>query len=301
MAYIIENINILKKQALKKTSMLVDQNRIDALKETFWKGIMRMDGSPYIMTPTPIVYDNHVKESLDPKQQRDYIQENLIKKGCTMFVTACNVKKERELLGELNKTKNRLLNCAVDYVICIEIPLKILTTSLIRTCKKEKIPAIIIEINNSNDLYKVPWGWIKEAIFPFNCPLIPEFLMSDEEERKKAQIAWAAIMRDTNIPSVKKELAECDIIPYEALIKMGIYPFKGNIYQSGEVTYNLYEKSRTIINIDEKELFHYHYNRILVTYHKGKCIRAGEKVFYHPGFGEQMEIKVPSFFSAGGV
>lgn len=129
----------------------------------------------------------------------------------------------------------------------------------------------------------------------------PQFLMEDEEERTKAQTAWSIIMRDANISSLKKELMENDIISYEALIKIGIYPFKGNIYQGGEVTYNLYEKSRSIINIDEKELYHYHYNKILVTYHKGVCVRAGEKVFYHPGFGDQMEIKVPSFFSTGGV
>ncbi|MFP7472127.1 hypothetical protein SFC55_14045 [Niallia taxi] len=300
MAYIIENISILKKQSLKKTSMLIQDNRIDALKERFAKErSIRMDGNSYIMTPTPIVYDNDVTK-LKPSEQKEHVQA-MIKRGCTMVLTACDVRKERELSAELKKTKNMLLNCAVDYVICIKIPLKILTASLIRSCKKEKIPAVIVEINQAEDLYKVPWGWIKEAAFPFNCPLIPQFLMEDEEERTKAQTAWSIIMRDANISSLKKELMENDIISYEALIKIGIYPFKGNIYQGGEVTYNLYEKSRSIINIDEKELYHYHYNKILVTYHKGVCVRAGEKVFYHPGFGDQMEIKVPSFFNTGGV
>ncbi len=300
MAYIIENVSILKNRSLKKTSLHIEDNRINALKDRFSKErSIRMDGNPYIITPTPIIYDNEVTR-LNPKQQKDHIQ-GIIKKGCTMFLAACHVNKERELSYELRKTKNMLLNCAVDYVICIKIPLKILTVSLIRSCKKERIPAVFVEINNHADLYKVPWGWIKEAAFPFNCPLIPQFSIEDEEERKKAQEVWTAIMKDANISSIKKELMEKKVIPYEALIKIGIYPFKGNIYQGGEVTYNLYEKSRSIINIDETELFHYHYNRILATYHKGVCIRAGEKVFYQPGFGEQMEIKVPSFFSAGGV
>ena len=143
MAYIIENISILKKQSLKKTSMLIQDNRIDALKERFAKErSIRMDGNSYIMTPTPIVYDNDVTK-LKPSEQKEQIQA-MIKRGCTMVLTACDVRKERELSAELKKTKNMLLNCAVDYVICIKIPLKILTASLIRSCKKEKIPPGIV-------------------------------------------------------------------------------------------------------------------------------------------------------------
>ncbi len=302
MAYIIENIHILKKQKVTKTSLLVQGNRIEMMKPAFQKyRCVRMDGAPYIMTPTPIILDNHVTTLTSAKEQRNYIENNLIKRGVTTFLTCCAISKENDLEQQLKQTKNILLNSSLDYIISIQIPLKRLSVSFIRKCKKQKIPAIFVEITDKNDLNKIPWGWIKEAMFPYNCPLVPVVLIEEEQERKKALAVWSTIMRDEKLPSITEEVKEGEVISYPSLVKMGIYPLKGNVYQGGEVTYNLYEKNGSNINIEQNELFLYHNERIQFTIHKGVCIRAGEKVYFRPGFGEQIEVKVPSFFALGGV
>ena len=64
-----------------------------------------------------------------------------------------------------------------------------------------------------------------------------------------------------------------------------------------ELSYNLYLKSREIKNVDEVKLFHYHSDRLVVTVHKGKVIRAGEEVLFKPGYGEYVKVRTPSYFS----
>lgn len=298
MQYIIENIHLLKRQRVKKTSILIEDNRVELMRDTFHSyQYMRMDGSPYMMTPTTVMLDNYVTRILSYTQQKQYIEENLIKKGCTTLLFYLEVNRERELPLQVKKMKNPLLNCAIDYVAGVKIPLKLLSPSFIRGCKREKIPVIFIEVEDIKALYQVPWGWIKEALFPYNAPLVPIFLTKDPQEKKIAQNMWSILMRDVKIPSIPHEINEGIAIDYHDLVKMGIYPFKGNVYQGGEVTYNLFAMDDSIINIEENDLFHYHYDRIQMTIHKGKCIRAGDKVFYRPGFGELLEVKVPSFLT----
>lgn len=298
MQYIIENIHLLKRQRVKKTSILIEDNRVELMRDTFHSyQYMRMDGSPYMMTPTTVMLDNHVTRILSYTQQKQYIEENLIKKGCTTLLFYLEVNRERELPLQVKKMKNPLLNCAIDYVAGVKIPLKLLSPSFIRGCKREKIPVLFIEVEDIKALYQVPWGWIKEALFPYNAPLVPIFLTKDPQEKKIAQNMWSILMRDVKIPSIPHEINEGIAIDYHDLVKMGIYPFKGNVYQGGEVTYNLFAMDDSIINIEVNDLFHYHYDRIQMTIHKGKCIRAGDKVFYRPGFGELLEVKVPSFLT----
>ncbi|WP_400241996.1 hypothetical protein AB3U99_14470 [Niallia sp. JL1B1071] len=298
MRYIIENIHLLKRQRLKKTSILMEDNRMDLLKDKFHSyQYMRMDGSPYIMTPTTVMLDNEVKQMTSNIQQRRHIEENLIKKGCTTFLFYLEVRREKELAIQLKKINSQLLNCAIDYVAAVKIPLKLLSPSFVRTCKREKVPVLFIEIEDIEALYQIPWGWIKEALFPYNAPLVPIFLSNVEQEKKRAQNIWSSLMRDVKIPSIPREIKEGMPIAYPDLVKMGIYPFKGNVYQGGEVTYNLFAFDESIINIEENDLFLYHYDRIQMTIHKGKCIRAGSKVYYRPGYGELLEVKVPSFLT----
>lgn len=283
---------------MKKTSLLIDENRIDLIKDSFQHyKFIRMDGSPYMMVPTNIVFDNKIVNFVNSKEQKSYIEENIIKKGCTTILCYVEVKREKDWLLGLKKLKGQLINCAIDYVIGVKIPLNSLTPSFVRMCKREKIPVIFVEVTNEKQLYNIPWGWIKESLFPFNPTLVPIFSQPTEQERDLAQNIWSKVMKDVKIPSTPYELKEGYPISFEDITKFGIYPFKGNIHQGGEVTYNLYYFDPAIINIEENDLFLYYYDRILVTIHKGKCIRALDTIFYRPGYGEQFEVKVPSFLS----
>ncbi|MEM5592492.1 hypothetical protein AAHH67_13640 [Niallia circulans] len=104
MQYIIENIHLLKRQRVKKTSILIEDNRVELMRDTFHSyQYMRMDGSPYMMTPTTVMLDNHVTRILSYTQQKQYIEENLIKKGCTTLLFYLEVNRERELPLQVKK------------------------------------------------------------------------------------------------------------------------------------------------------------------------------------------------------
>lgn len=294
--YIIENAHILKRKKVKKTSLLIENNRIELIRDSFLQySYMRMDGSNFIMTPTSVILDNQVTKSLNNKEQTEYIEENIIKKGCTTILCYVELKWEKDWVLNLRKLRSQLVNSSIDYVIGVKVSLKRLTPSFARLCKKEKIPVIFVEVDEGKDLYNVPWGWFKEALFPYNSPLVPVFSTINEDDKLIAQKIWSSLMRDVKIPAIHYELESGSPLSYETLVKTGIYPFKGNINQGGEVSYNLFPNQSTNIFVEESELFLYHYDSILATIHKGLCIRALDKVFYRKGYGEQLEVKVPSF------
>ena len=74
-----------------------------------------------------------------------------------------------------------------------------------RECKKRKIPAIFVRIENEDELSSVPWGWIKEAMFPYNSPLIPVFQRKDNSELKQT---WQMVTSKEKIPSFTDEIVE---------------------------------------------------------------------------------------------
>ena len=79
--------------------------------------------------------------------------------------------------------------------------------------------------------------------------------------------------------------------------KIGIYPIKASIHQGAEISYNLYEKSMELNKIDQQELYDQHEHKLRITVHKGTVIKAGEQLNFQSGFGEQIIIKTPSFYT----
>jgi hypothetical protein len=175
--------------------------------------------------------------------------------------------------------------------------LHLITQSFIRKCKKEKISAIFVEITDPNKLDEVPWGWIKDTLFPYNCPMIPVISSFLKKELKIVLSKWKHIMEKEKIPAIYDELQENEPLPVSVLNKIGIYPRKASLIHGTELSYNLYLKGRELMNVDEVSLFHYHIDRLVVTVHKGKVVRAGEKVFFKPGNGEYVKVLTPSYFS----
>ncbi len=297
MTYIIENANILKGQQINKASLLIDQGKISAIKPSFKRyNYMKMDAKPFIMTPTTILLKRKFPLEKSFSELKNYFIHEFIMNGCTAFLTTIHINQEHELSTKLKYLKTKLLNCPIDYIIGVQISLSNITQSFLRKCKREKVPAIFVEINNSDELYKLPWGWIREAMFPYNSPLIPLFRGKSERENNVARLHWKKLMEIEKIPFIEDELAENKPLSYSVLAKIGIFPFKGNIQQGQELSYNLYLRNDENRNIEEIELFHYHNSKLVITVHKGDVIRANEHVIFRPGFGEHVIIKTPSYY-----
>lgn len=298
MEYIIENANILKETELTKSSLLIKGNHIAAkFAKIHNKKLMKMNAEPFIMTPSYVLLDSSIPLNASFQEFRKYMIENFLLKGCTTLLTYISISYESELTKKINETKTALMSSPIDFIISVKIPLRLLTPSFIRKCKRERVPAIFLEVDNLSELINIPWGWIREALFPYNCPLVPIISNEGKKEARGAVSKWKGIMKNEKIPAIYEELKENQPLSLPVLNKMGLYPLKASLLNGAEVSYNLYLKAREIMNVDEAALFLYHSNRLVVTVNKGKVIRAGDEVLFKPGYGEYVRVRTPSYFA----
>ncbi|WML45104.1 hypothetical protein [Neobacillus sp. PS3-40] len=298
MPYIIENATIPKGNLLLKKSFLISENRITAIQSYFKQyNFMRMNLESFIMTPSYVLLDTSAPLSGSFEVLKEYFTKEFILKGCTTLLTYINVSYERELAEKLINKKTALLSSPIDFLIGVRIPLQLLSVSLIRRCKKERVPAIFVEIQDEMELENIPWSWIREALFPFNCPLIP--VLNDRliKEEKIVLAKWRETMKKEKVPFINERITEKIPLPATVLNKIGLFPEKSCLMHGAEISYNLYLQSNKINNVDDNQLFHYHKDRLVVTVHKGNVIRAGKEVLFKPGNGEYIKVKTPSFFS----
>ncbi|WP_080845458.1 hypothetical protein [Cytobacillus gottheilii] len=300
MAYIIENANIVSGETIKESSLLVEKGKIATVKNSFQRyKYMRMDANSYLLTPIHVMYDSQFPNLGSYSNQKSYFTEEYILKGATVILTSVYVHFEKDLKANIKRIKTNLLNSPIDYIIGVRIPMRLLTPSFLLKSKRERIPAIFIEIDNIEELNNLPWGWIRESMFPYNSPLIPVITCEHPAERALALKTWKKIIKREKIPAISEELPEKTTLTRSVLAKIGIYPIKAAIQIGSEVSYNFYSHGREIIKIEELELNDYHKDRLAVTVHKGTVIRAGDEVLYRPGFGEHILIKTPSYFTFG--
>ncbi|GAE43488.1 hypothetical protein [Mesobacillus boroniphilus] len=209
MAYIIDNVHLLKGQAFTETSILVEDQRIISTTSKFERyNYMRMDADNYIMTPTHVLFDTNIPIKESFKERKEYYLRNFILKGCTVVFTTVKIQFERQLEEELKQAKSNLLDSPIDFVLGVSIPPRLLNPGFIRKCKKMKVPAIFLEIDEMNSLKTMPWGWIKEALFPYNCPVIPILPESKHNKGRQLQLnVWSDLMKKEKVPAVYEDLA----------------------------------------------------------------------------------------------
>ncbi|ETI66489.1 hypothetical protein [Neobacillus vireti] len=296
--YIIENANILIDRKLTTCSLLISDNRITKIQPCFnHYRVMKMNLDPYIMTPSFVLFNSKIPYKESFQALKNFLIDHFLLKGCTTLLTYVDVSYENELTEKFKGMKTALVGCPVDFIIGIRIPVRLITPSLMRMCRKEKIPAIFVEVEEPGQLENVPWGWIREAIFPFNSPLIPKISSSQKKEERAVLSKWKGIMVKEKIPAIYEEIEENQPLCTAILNKIGLYPQRASLMHGTELSYNLYLKGREINNVDEVNLFHYHGDRLVVTVHKGKIVRTGAKVLFKPGYGEHVKVQTLSYFS----
>lgn len=298
MAYIIENATILKEQQLQTKSILIKENRIEGIQDSFKKyRYIKMNTEPFIITPSFVVIDTSLPLGGTFHAFKEYIFNQFLLKGCTTFITKAHITYEHELSEKISVLKKSLMSSPIDFLICVQIPVKLITPSFIRKCKKEKVSAIFVELQHSYELQSVAWSWIRDALFPYNSVLIPVIAAKNDRDKREIQNNWRATMQREKLPAIYEEIAENLPLSTEILNKIGIYNTKFSLNHGAEASYNLYLKSKEINNVDTKQLFLYHSDRLAITVHKGKVIRAGKDVLFKPGNGEYVRVVTPSYFS----
>lgn len=299
MTYIIDDAHLLKGQQTIKTSMLIDGEKIISSRPAFTRyNHIRMSTDSFIMTPSHVLLDFNLLMGRSYQERKDYYIDNFIMKGSMIVLAAIKIRAENEFEAKIKEAVRDLIDCPLDYIFGVRIPPSLLKPNFIRKCKRAKIPAIFIEITDSKELSRLPWGWVKEALFPYNSLLIPVFGKGlSNKEKQFLRKSWIELMRREGIPAATEELEEMVPLPRDILMRTGIYPLKANLASGRENSYNLYHKTRESIGLCESELFKVQGKQLAVTVNKGKIIRAGNKVYFRPGDGENVIINTPGFFT----
>lgn len=298
MTYIIENVNVLNDdKTYTKASFLIEHDKIATRLTSVNKlTYLRMDASSFIMTPTYVFFDQQLPENKPFQEVKQYYLSHFINKGCTVMLTTVSIDYESEFHQKMKWKLSQLNTSPIDFFIAVKIPVRLLTPSFIRKCKKEKIPAIFVTITNRKELENVPWGWIREALFPYNCPLIP-ILDTEPQERKAVESTWKKIMISEKLPALSEEIIAQQPISRSNLAKIGIFPLKANLLHGAELSYNMYMVEPESAQVEELDMFQYHNHRLVITVHKGNLIRVSDKTYFRSGFGEQVKVTKPSFYS----
>lgn len=299
MAYILDNANVWTGNKLHTYSILVKNDRIDYVSNNLNRfRLMKSDLSKYILTPGHIMMDFSFATGLSFHHFKDKMINEYLVKGCTTILTISEVASERRIPEILKEVRHHLLCSPVDYFIGIKIPLKILTPSLIRTCRRLKIPVVIVEINQIDELIKVPWGWIREAFYSYRLPLIPKWNIKEKSffQGNRYKDLWEEITQNNKIPTIPNCPSTDEPLSGDTLKKIGIYPSKGDIRIGGELDYNLYDVNDIGYSVEEKPLLDYHKHIPKITMHKGRFTKVGELVYFRSGFGNECIVKVPGYF-----
>ncbi|RDI42999.1 hypothetical protein [Falsibacillus pallidus] len=294
MTYVISNATLLQKGELKDASVLIKENKIAAIREAFnFENALRMDVSSFILAPTFTMLDFSLPAT-DFFAFKQYMIDHFLSKGCTTILSPCEITHERDLDTSLKRHRMSLLSCPIDYCMAIKVPIRNLSPSLMRKCSRYKIPLILVEISNVQEIKSLPWGWIKDAMFPYNPVLVP-FLSTGLAKKEQQSIIknWQIILKNEKIPHIPQEMMEKTPILPSTLKKIGIYPKRGILAIGGEVSYNLFPKSSLI---DRPDSIYYDILRPSVTVYRDQLVYVNDDVSFFPGMGREVKINRPGFF-----
>ncbi|RHW41254.1 hypothetical protein D1B31_10000 [Neobacillus notoginsengisoli] len=295
MPYIIENAAMLKEGRLDFCSILTDGKEVTAIRADLANySLIRMNVEPFIMTPTHTILDSTFRDKKS-REVAGIIEDRYLKKGCTTVLTYVEVEYEKALHGRLQEIEEAFSQSSADYAIGIKVPVRSLTPSLLVGCKKMKLPAVFVDVDSLESMDSVPWGWIRGAIFPYNCPLIPVFSGVEDVLKKQSLGKWEKLMHHWKIPSVNHELIEGTPLSASVLNKIGIYPWRSSLQHRSELSYNLYK--RVFSKNNDKELLICQTDEPVITVHKGKVIRSGKRIDFKKGSGEYIKVKTHAFYS----
>jgi hypothetical protein len=255
-----------------------------------------MEIGEMIVTPGHVMVDFSFQQPRTFAQFKQYVQQSLIKNGCTTLLAVCDVPSERELASALRKLRQHLLNSPIDYFIGVKVPARMLTPSFVLACRRWKIRVIFVEIEESDVLHSVPWYWIADIMKTAPLTFVPCWL--NEKRMKRQEAAWRNLLAMHHIPFIPFPLRERTPLGLNVLKQIGIYPQKGDLRIGGEVDYNLYRKEAMSRLVAETLIVDYDNHVPVITVHKGRLLKVENQLYFYPGFGTERIIRAVGMFAA---
>lgn len=293
--YIIDHVWMFDEHQHKTCSILVENGEIRRIQPSLSNlRFMRLDGRPYILTPGQVFLDDSLHQYATFQEFKKEIKQSFLQKGCTTIIHIIDIRYEREIIEKLKERRRKLLNTPIDYLFILRIPLNKLTPSFIRLCKKLRIPAIILRVESQDELAQLPWGWIKESLFPRPIALLPQ--LESSSLHPMIEKKWKRLMKEHRLLSEGSQLEMRQSLSKSTLMKIGLYPERGVIRQGANVTYNLYVRDLKADLVEENAFVDYDNHIPEIIVHNENVIKAGKHYYYQPGTGREIKQVYPGRF-----
>ncbi|WP_028391546.1 hypothetical protein [Bacillus cihuensis] len=285
--YIMDHVKLFQNDEISIKSIVVKGNKVDSIHNSVNQlRMMKQNLDNFIMSPITTTVFNEL--NLPAKLS---LYEQHVLKGIGVILIPVTIAYEYRLTSRLEEIRKLMKVSPLDYLLAIKVSQKIVSPKLMQRCKKERIPAVFVEITDLDELTQLPWSWIRQYSFPFNPTFIPIFRL--ETAIEKAKEIWSKIMIDAKLSHSKEPLIEGAPIANQTLKKIGLYPIKGYLRNNGELSYNLFHSSH--IASDFNGISEGEYDKLIVTMLKGKVVRAGTRISLSETEGSEIKIKIPGF------
>lgn len=298
LSYIIEDANVVSDQGILKRTFLIQNNKISHFGKSLkkYQG-MRMNVSTYFMTPGHTFIDF---ELADCDHLSDYKKRliNLISKGCTTVLAPCSISYELDFEKTIRRARHRMINSTIDFIIGVHMPAEKITPSIVRLCKRHKLPYIIAEISEHTNIHSIPWGWIRDAEFGFQVPIYPLWKIEDEKILKMQMDIWEYVTTLHKIPTYLQFPIDLRPMPKVIRKQIGLYPKKGELLIGNDLDYNLYQYHEYVSKVEDTTQLDYDKMEPIITVHKGRLLKTSFETNFFPGFGEEFIIKLPGLFGS---
>jgi hypothetical protein len=250
----------------------------------------------FIMKPGYVMVDEKLAETNSFDDYKE-IMANLQEKGCTTVIAVFPIKSETELEQNLLKARRQMVQSSIDYLFSISIPIVELNASLIRRCKKNKIPLIIADVWHESDLNKPTWEWIRNELWNYQIVIVPrwKFDFHSIREEHKCALKWKELAKKFTIETYSSDLKMHTSLCSDLLKKIGVYPFKGRLGNNSDLDYILYRSEDQFI---QQTPVPYDTINPCIVVSKGQFLKVNHELLFKVGHGKQLFIHRPGYFKA---
>ncbi|OIJ15839.1 hypothetical protein BKP35_02275 [Anaerobacillus arseniciselenatis] len=292
MKYIIENATTLFYGEKQKQSFLLDGAKV-VYKSSHFSHFShkRLNTDQFVITPGHVMIDFDIMHITDFHVFKERMR-HLHDLGCTTLITACEIEYEKQFQTKLKKAKHNLINSSIDFVVGARVPIKKLSTSLVRKCCRLRVPIIFVELNEVYDMYSVDWQWIRQELFPYHPLIVPIWNLNVSRRKLEGiKSEWSYLLNTNKVTTLTSVPNEHTPVSKQFLLNIGLYPKKGSLQGNCDADYLLFSKENLNHSVIDFESV-----RPEVVFANGKVKKAGSSIFIQPGIGKELEVIVPKQF-----
>ncbi|WP_416149725.1 hypothetical protein ACM26V_01640 [Salipaludibacillus sp. HK11] len=273
----------------KEKKVLVDRGSISFCAESVEgrRNTIKMTTDKFTVHPGKVRIERGEGLNFKNEEANSYIKRMLLF-GFSSFIYVIDLKYESITEDRINKVRESLEGCPIDFIVAARVPLPRLTASWIRKLKQLMIPLIMFYVDSKDELIRAPWQRYLEAAFPARTMFLldQDKIHVSEKEHQLLEQAWEQIVVQWKLNSHLYIPHSHKGLPLLFLKRLGMYPQKGSFDSGSDADYFMYltekQNKKPLILPD-----------VIVL--KGIIIKSGQTWFLHKASGVELKI-IPEQF-----